>query len=280
MRLQVLGSAASEGIPAPWCECPICDEARRRGGKDIRRRTAYCLDDDTLIDFGPDAFAQSITFGVDWRRMTRLLFTHSHADHLNAVELSRRRTPRFGLITHPLKVFASGVVFAELRRTMAQVAGTTYLEDLLIEPVLLQSGERWIDRGLEIMPVRASHGSLGEETFNFILRQGDRTVLIANDTGWWCDASWDTVRNYRLDLAIVECTLGFGTEAEKHPGHLDVKGAEAFRDELVRLNAADKHTVFAVNHFSHLGGALQDRLEAHFAPRRIVTAYDGIVFDF
>ena len=38
MKLVFLGTAAAEAIPALWCGCNICREARRRGGKDIRRR--------------------------------------------------------------------------------------------------------------------------------------------------------------------------------------------------------------------------------------------------
>ena len=51
MRLRVLGSAAAEGWPAMFCSCPGCQKARANGGKDLRRRTAYLLDEDTLIDY-------------------------------------------------------------------------------------------------------------------------------------------------------------------------------------------------------------------------------------
>ncbi|MBR4222457.1 MAG: hypothetical protein IKR81_14960 [Victivallales bacterium] len=57
MRLRILGSAAAEGWPAMFCSCPACQKARANGGKDLRRRTAYLLDEDTLIDYGPDIYA-------------------------------------------------------------------------------------------------------------------------------------------------------------------------------------------------------------------------------
>ena len=38
MKLQFLGSAAAEGWPAMFCECPACKEAARRGGRDLRLR--------------------------------------------------------------------------------------------------------------------------------------------------------------------------------------------------------------------------------------------------
>lgn len=59
MKIKVLGSAAAECCPALWCECEFCEKARNEGGKNLRRRTSYLIDDDTLVDLGPDFFWQS-----------------------------------------------------------------------------------------------------------------------------------------------------------------------------------------------------------------------------
>ena len=40
MNLLFLGSAASEAIPALWCECPNCRKAAALGGRNLRRRTS------------------------------------------------------------------------------------------------------------------------------------------------------------------------------------------------------------------------------------------------
>ncbi|MDD4098077.1 MAG: hypothetical protein PHC30_04850, partial [Lentisphaeria bacterium] len=87
MRLTLLGTAAAEAVPALWCECDVCATARRRGGKDVRRRCCYLLDDDTMIDFGPDAFWQTTQAQIDLTVLKRLIFTHPHIDHLNPTEL-------------------------------------------------------------------------------------------------------------------------------------------------------------------------------------------------
>ena len=57
-QIQILGSAAAEGIPAIFCNCRVCTEAWKNGGKDIRMRAAYKLNDEVRIDFGPDSLAQ------------------------------------------------------------------------------------------------------------------------------------------------------------------------------------------------------------------------------
>ena len=91
MRIRILGSAAAEAVPSLWCQCEVCRIARQNGGKDLRRRTSYIIDGDTMIDFGPDAFWQTWDAGVLWEELKQIIFTHQHSDHCNPVELGWRR---------------------------------------------------------------------------------------------------------------------------------------------------------------------------------------------
>lgn len=71
MNLLFLGSAASEAIPALWCECPNCRKAAALGGRNLRRRTSYLAGGSTLVDFGPDANWQMKEFGIDPAKIER-----------------------------------------------------------------------------------------------------------------------------------------------------------------------------------------------------------------
>ena len=53
-KVTILGSAAAEGIPAMFCNCRVCVEAWKNGGKDIRLRMAYKFNEHVRVDFGPD----------------------------------------------------------------------------------------------------------------------------------------------------------------------------------------------------------------------------------
>ena len=46
MKFHFLGTAAAEGIPALFCECAVCKEAREKGGRFIRTRSQALIDDD------------------------------------------------------------------------------------------------------------------------------------------------------------------------------------------------------------------------------------------
>ena len=60
MKITFLGTAAAEGIPALFCNCQCCTEARRRGGKNLRTRSQSLINDDLLI-VTKTAFAEIVS---------------------------------------------------------------------------------------------------------------------------------------------------------------------------------------------------------------------------
>jgi phosphoribosyl 1,2-cyclic phosphate phosphodiesterase len=89
----VLGSAAAEGWPAAFCVCEACGEARRRGGKDLRRRTTYQLGDTVRVDWGPDSYASMIALGLDYAPLQHLFITHSHQEHFFILAMKLHQIP-------------------------------------------------------------------------------------------------------------------------------------------------------------------------------------------
>ena len=81
MKITYLGTAASEGLPAPFCTCPVCQKARQEGGKSVRTRTQALVDESLLIDFPPDTYLHWLRNNFDFLKVTDLLVTHSHMDH-------------------------------------------------------------------------------------------------------------------------------------------------------------------------------------------------------
>ena len=83
MRIKILGSGGSGGIPLWSCDCEVCEMARKSGVPYARRRFTIMLSDDEgrnyLIDTGPDLRAQLIE--ADVRRVDAVFWTHIHYDH-------------------------------------------------------------------------------------------------------------------------------------------------------------------------------------------------------
>ena len=56
---------------------------------DIRRMTSTLLDDSTLIDCGPDAYGYYCYLGKDPSKITDVILSHSHGDHISFDELKQ-----------------------------------------------------------------------------------------------------------------------------------------------------------------------------------------------
>ena len=281
MKLVFLGTAAAEGIPALWCNCDICREARKRGGKDIRHRCCYLVDDDTMIDFGLDIFDQARRENIDLPGLKRIILTHPHADHISPSELVYRRNPGFctDVPDYKLDLIASKLTMRETVRKLvssnaAALEVTRLFDDLRIDPVQVEAGV-WARSGdVELLPVPASHAH-GLGAMIYVIRRGDRTLLIANDTGMLTDESWSILDGLRLDAAVIECTMGF-RNPDAFKTHQGFNTTVAFREKLLAMRCLEADTPVYVTHFSHNGFGLHEELQARFSPHGITVAYDGL----
>ncbi len=80
LRITVLGSGTSSGVPTIGCNCSTCASTDPR---DNRLRPSVLVQyggKNVLIDTTPDFRAQALRAGIG--RVDAILFTHSHADHI------------------------------------------------------------------------------------------------------------------------------------------------------------------------------------------------------
>ncbi|HEY3397754.1 MAG TPA: MBL fold metallo-hydrolase [Armatimonadota bacterium] len=270
MRLVILGSAAAEGVPALFCACETCREARRRGGRDLRRRTAY-LWDHVLVDCGPDLLAQSQALGLDLSELRHLLLTHTHADHLLLSNLEYRRVG-YSLVPPEARLTVYGNAAAEAALDSLEYSRSA----LALEFVRARVGEELdLGEGRSALPLRASHNP-AEECLLYLLRAPEGTALLANDSGWWPEDTWAQLAAEKLDLVLIDCTYGLTGNSGGHLNAADVIRAGA---ELHRLGCLAPAARIVANHFSHNGRCLQADLEARLGPAGLEVGYDGMVLE-
>ena len=80
LRITVLGSGTSSGVPTIGCSCATCSSTDPR---DNRLRPSVLVQysgKNVLIDTTPDFRAQALRTGIG--RVDAILFTHAHADHI------------------------------------------------------------------------------------------------------------------------------------------------------------------------------------------------------
>jgi phosphoribosyl 1,2-cyclic phosphate phosphodiesterase len=80
LRITVLGSGTSSGVPTIGCGCATCSSTDPR---DKRLRPSVLVEyggKNVLIDTTPDFRAQALRAGIG--RVDAILYTHAHADHI------------------------------------------------------------------------------------------------------------------------------------------------------------------------------------------------------
>jgi phosphoribosyl 1,2-cyclic phosphate phosphodiesterase len=269
MRVFFLGTGAAEGFPALFSDDPINLEARRRGGKDLRTRSTILIDDTIKVDLPPDTLAHVFRYPlIHFARLQHLLFTHSHDDHFAVREL-QYLSPNFAPDrTEPLHVYGTDDIIRKIYREMEPFFEPAPLLFHSLTPF------REVKVGhLGVTPILAHHKH-DEVCLNFILRDGDKRLLYASDTGWYAPATWEFLAGVPLDAAVVEC--GKGISDNPYDGHLSLDQCVRFRETLVASGRFAAEAPFLLTHICHTGGLLHDEMCERCAPYGIDVAFDGL----
>jgi phosphoribosyl 1,2-cyclic phosphate phosphodiesterase len=273
MKLKYRGTAAAEGIPAVFCDCPVCRTAKEKKGKDVRTRSQALLDGKILFDFPPDSYAHYLNGGADLPAIRRLLVTHSHMDHFFPAELALRR-PVFIASTpvETLHVYGSEKTGACLKKCEDDEGGSAYNEFHCMRPFAEAGFE-----GYQVTALPARHDPR-EDCLFYMVRHDGKSLLYAHDTGVFPDAVWEffAASGIRFDLVSLDCTSMYHNDGG---GHMGLPNNAEVRGRLRDMGAADGGTVFVVNHFSHNGGLNHDALTQAAEKEGFIAAWDGMEVD-
>lgn len=285
MRLTFLGTAAAEGFPALWCRCERCTVARQRGGRNNRFRSAVLVNDDLLLDFGPDLVASAIRFNLDLSGVRTLLLTHPHHDHLDPTNFFWRRKGFCPTELETLDVYLSKVALETL---VARAPG----EDLASCRAHFQTVapfQQWYagpDRHYHVWSFAARHARLEMESMLLAVRdrRSGRAFFYATDTGPFPDATWDALERLKEEpdgqtqfhAVSVDSTYGL---SDPGSSHMSVPQAVEHMAELDRRGLLAPGAARICHHFSHNGTPPYEELVAFLAPQGVETAYDGMVVD-
>lgn len=275
MRIQYLGTAAAEGWPGIFCNCRMCKEAFRLKGKNIRTRSQAVIDDRILIDLPPDTYMHMLSYGVDVPAICTLIITHSHQDHWYPEELMMRREGFAGGKKERLDIYGNDTVYQRLHRIVSETL--KYVDDPPpVEFHVMQEFQPYFSEGYEIIPLKAAHSPM-ENCFIYIIRKNGKTLLYANDTGYFPEETWDFIKDYQFDLVSMDCTL---QKTKLETGHMGIPNNADVVKRLKKLGCVAEKTKYVVTHFSHNGGLLHDEMEKTAAEYGFYAAYDGMVIEF
>lgn len=247
VTVTVLGSGTSTGVPVPACSCPVCLSAAARNQ---RTRCSILISFDeynVLVDTSTDLRQQVLRERIT--HIDAVLFTHTHADHVNGIDDLRP----YNLVSgEAIPIYASGEDLATLRRVFAYIFddGDAPGYRPQLRPHEIAGDFSLFD--LDIVPLPLRHG--------FGRSLGYRVGPFAYLTD--CSAIPDATL---ARLAGVEILLIDGLRFKPHFTHLNISQALAIAEQL-----GVRRTI--LTHLSHDVDAVR---QAEFLPKDAELAYDG-----
>ena len=263
MRLTVLGSGTSHGVPMIGCRCEVCTSADPRNR---RRRTSAAIrlgEKTLLIDTTPDLHAQALAYGID--RVDAVAFTHSHADHVMGFDELRRYAE---LTRRAVPVYASPATLDALYRIFEYALTDTGCGLFGIPVIEWHSLTRPFEiGGHRVTPLTLEHGALTATGFRIDAPDGAALAWCPDCSGIPAAAA-ELLR--RLDVLFID-----GLRHRPHPTHFTVAEAVAAIRQLAPRQAYLIHMTHDLDHAAT--EAALPRLPE--VPSGIRLAYDGLTLD-
>lgn len=271
MKIKFLGSAAYDGIPAPFCGCDTCRKSKEAGGRNLRTRTQALVNDDLLIDYNNDTVSHLMNHVADSQTIEYCLITHNHSDHLCVNDIL---IPQYSTVSSTVHYYAAERGYRDIQEgLLATPEAQRFVKLSKIEPMKSFACGQY-----KVLPIPANHDPDSSPVF-FAIGQGGKRLLYAHDTGVFSDEAIDAVVKFgRFDLVSLDCTGAL--QKGWRNGHMCLETDLEVFDGLKNRGALDDRTVKVINHFSHNGNATHDELTAVAEKYNITVGYDGLLIEF
>lgn len=251
MKVTVLGSGTSTGVPTLGCRCSVCQSSDPHNKR--LRASAYveAAGKRVLLDCGTDFRTQALACGIE--DVDFVLVTHTHADHINGLDDLRA----FNMVHHHrVDVFGKPDALEGIRMRFAYCFTPAPPGGGIPELNLVPINGEFSAGDIQIVPVPVLHGGL--EILGF--RIGSFAYLT--------DVSHIPEESYGL-LGNLDVLISTALRLRPHPTHMCLEQALAAAG---RIGARRTY-------FTHMNHDMDHAAIEAGLPPGIRLAYDGLVID-
>lgn len=252
MRVTILGSGTSQGVPVIACKCDVC---RSSDSKDKRLRSSIMVEEGDLrivVDVGPDFRQQMLVHEVD--NLDAILLTHEHADHIFGLDDIRSFN---WLRKSPMDIYCEPRVQKNLRNIFNYVFAVNKYPGIPQMDLIDLENKEFKIGPVGIIPIRVYHHQLPVYGYRF----GPFAYLT----------DFNVIEEQELDkLAGVETLVICALRKTPHISHLNLSGALELIEKIGPRKAY-------LTHISHEMGKHQELLNE--LPSNVEPAYDGLVLE-
>jgi riboflavin kinase/FMN adenylyltransferase len=255
LKITVLGSGTSMGVPSLGCHCPVCSS---EDPHDNRLRPSLLLSrngQNVIIDTTPDFRQQGLRARVE--RLDAVLLTHGHSDHIMGFDDIRPYNLRQQAA---LPVYSNEKTFRIIRRAFAYVFDGKPALSSIPRVTLLEAKEPFELLGVTFTPIPLLHGDMEVLGFRF-----GRAAYLT-DFSSLPAASLALLND--LDVLIIDALRDV-----PHPMHQTVEQALALIKELNPRLAWFTHIAHDLPH-----AKTNERLR-NLGYSNVQLAYDGLEID-
>lgn len=280
MKVQILGTAAATAMPLPFCNCRVCKESRKRGGKSFRKRSAALINDELLIDLSPDLCSMAYIHHIDLGKIRYLLQTHSHSDHFDAGHFVTRSSSYATQSLIHLDIICSRGTCDDMNHWIKEnesdmdIYDLHWQKDMNFDLHLIRAGETLCIGPYSITALDSMHDERVEALIYLIEYEG-KNILYGTDLKTINMKTWEILKNRKLDLVILDQTYGEGFNAG---GHLDAGQVVSIIGKIRELAIINERTQIYATHISHEGNDVHETMEQLANKNGYHIAYDGCTF--
>jgi phosphoribosyl 1,2-cyclic phosphate phosphodiesterase len=252
VKVTILGSGTSHGVPMIGCRCAVCTSDQPRNRRDRAAALVEFDGKNVLIDTTPELRHQALAAGMV--KVDAVLFTHAHADHVCGFDdlrrfcnLQKKLIPCYGSATTMERLqYMFDYANTDPKATFFEIPVVSF--NVVKEPFELF--------GRRVTPVAIEHGRWG------------CTGYRIGGFAYCTDARAFPAASLELLRGVETLVLG-ALRHEPHPTHMTVAQA------IEVVAAIGPRRTF----LTHLAHDLDYETTNAALPAGVELAYDGLQFD-